>query len=297
MKFQQFKKYKTNVEYLLQKITKNKIIMKKVILFILTITILTSCTEVVDIPLETSNPKLVVEANINWPKGTSGNVQKIKLTKTTNFYSNSVPKVSGATVTVTNAANTNFNFVEIPNTGEYVCNNFIPVLNATYKMSITSEGKNYTATEVLKPVATIQGFNQDTNGGISGNKIRVQTLYNDPANTADYYLYKYKYPNELKPDFYVSDDQFYNGNPFFSVTLNDKLKAGDIIEVTHFGISQQYYNYLNILLSLTGNQGGGPFQSPPVSVRGNISNVADQTDFPFGYFSLSESDPRTYTIQ
>ncbi len=282
-----------------QEFQKNKVqvLSKKVILLILAITFLSSCTQVVDIPLETSNPKLVVEATINWAKGTLGNVQKIKLTKTTNFYSNTIPRVSGATVTVTNAANTIFNFVEIPNTGEYVCNNFIPVLNATYKMSISSEGKSYTATEVLKPVATIQGFNQDTNGGISGNKIRVQTLYNDPPNTADYYLYKYKYPNELSPDFYVSDDQFYNGNTFFSVTFNDKLKQGDIIEVTHFGISQQYYNYLNILLSLTGNQGGGPFQSPPVSVRGNISNIADQNDFPFGYFGLSETDPRTYTVQ
>lgn len=283
----------------IQEIQKNilKITSKKAILFILTITLLSSCTEVVNIPLETSNPKLVVEANINWAKGTPGNIQKIVLTKTTNYYSNSVPKVSGALVTVTNNANTIFNFIEIPNTGEYVCNNFVPVLNANYKMSITSEGKNYTATEILKPVAPIQGFDQDSNGGISGNKIRVKTLYNDPPNTADYYLYKYKYPNELSPDFYVSDDQFYNGNPFFSITLYDKLKQGDIIEITHFGISQKYYNYLNILLSLTGNQGGGPFQSPPVSVRGNITNIADQNDFPFGYFSLSESDPKIYTVQ
>jgi hypothetical protein len=274
-----------------------QVLSKKVILLIIAITFLSSCTEVVNVPLETANPKLVVEATINWAKGTAGNVQKIKLTKTTNFYSNTVPRVSGATVTVTNSANTVFNFVEIPNSGEYVCNNFVPVLNATYKMSISSEGKNYTATELLKPVATIQGFDQDSNGGISSNQIRVKTLYNDPPSTADYYLYKYKYPNELKPDFYVSDDQFYNGNPFFSVSFNDKLKQGDIIEVTHFGISQQYYNYLNILLSLTGNQGGGPFQAPPVSVRGNITNTADQNDFPFGYFSLSETDPRTYTVQ
>jgi hypothetical protein len=274
-----------------------KVLSEKTFLLILAITFLSSCTQVVDIPLETANPKLVVEANINWAKGTAGNVQKIKLTKTTNFYSNTVPNVSGAIVKVTNSANVVFNFTEIPNTGEYVCNNFIPVLNATFKMTISSEGKNYTATEVLKPVATIQGFDQDSNGGISSNQIRVKTLYNDPPSTADYYLYKYKYPNELKPDFYVSDDQFYNGNPFFSVSFNDKLKQGDIIEVTHFGISQQYYNYLNILLTLTGNQGGGPFQAPPVSVRGNITNTADQNDFPFGYFSLSETDPRTYTVQ
>ena len=133
--------------------------MKKIIL-LLAITFFTSCTQVVDIPLETANPRLVVEANIYWAKGTLGDIQKIKLTKTTNFYTNIVPNVSGATVTVTNSANAVFNFIEVPNTSEYVCNNFIPVINETYTMRIASEGKNYIASETLKSVAPISGFNQ-----------------------------------------------------------------------------------------------------------------------------------------
>lgn len=271
--------------------------MKKIILSILVITFFTSCTQVVDIPLETANPRLVVEANIYWAKGTTGNNQKIRLTKTTNFYTNTVPNVSGAIITVTNSSGTVFNFIEVPNTGNYVCTNFIPVINETYTMRIASEGKNYLASETLKSVAPILNFNQENNAGFSGKDIRVQSLYLDPANTENFYLFNYKYPAQLRPDFYVSDDIFYNGNQFFSQTFYDKLKPGDVIEITHFGISKQYYNYLNILLNLAGNQGGGPFQAPPVTVRGNISNVADSNDFPFGYFSLSESDPKTYTIQ
>ncbi len=271
--------------------------MKKITFFILAILIFASCTQVVDIPLDTANPKLVVEAALTWPKGTLGNIQKIKLTKTANFYSNSIPSVSGAVITVTNSSNIIFNFIEVPNTGNYVCTDFIPVLNETYKLSISSEGKNYTATEILKPVAPIQTITQDNKGGISGNKIQIKAIYIDPATTTDYYLFEYKYPSASKPDYYVSDDQFYNGNAFFSVSFDDKLKQGDVIEINHFGISQDYYNYLNILLSLSGNQGGGPFQAPPVSVRGNITNSANQNDFPYGYFSLSETDIRTYTVQ
>jgi hypothetical protein len=41
--------------------------------------LLNSCTEVVNIDLNTESPRLVIEASINWQKGTSGATQKIKL--------------------------------------------------------------------------------------------------------------------------------------------------------------------------------------------------------------------------
>jgi hypothetical protein len=51
---------------------------------------------------------------------------------------------------------------------------------------------------------------------------------------------------------------FFNGNEFFSISQNDELKKDDTIEVSHFGISKAYYNYMSIL-SIAGNSGGGPF--------------------------------------
>lgn len=271
--------------------------MKKIIIIIFGIILLSGCTKVVDIPLDTANPKLVVEANIYWAKGTSGNVQKIKLSKTADFYTNITPKVSSAIVTITNSSNTIFNFIEVPNTGEYVCNNFVPALDAKYTLNIASEGKNYTATETLKPVVAIQNIIQNNNGGFSQKQIQLNAIFNDPIISKDFYLFKYKYPSTVKPDFYVSDDKFYNGNEFFSNSFNNKLEIGNSVEITHYGITEQYYNYLNILLNLAGNQGGGPFQAPPVSVRGNIINLNDSNDFPFGYFSLSETDSRVFVIQ
>ena len=62
-------------------------------------------------------------------------------------------------------------------------------------------------------------------------------------------------------------------------------------------MQKQYYKFLEILLSISGNNGGGPFQAPPVTVRGNILNTTNPDDFPFGYFNLSEIDSKTYTIQ
>jgi hypothetical protein len=256
-----------------------------------------SCTEVVDIPLDTESPRLVIEAAIIWQKDTEGKEQKIKLSTTTDFYSNKIPVVSDATVVVKNSANVIFYFTEIPNTGVYVCSDFAPVLNETYTLSIVTNGKTYTATETLKPVAAITIITQEIITGFGGEVLNIKTNFLDPSNIDNYYLYNYKTPNAIKTDSYVSDDKFYDGNPYFSTIFDDKLKAGDQVVIAHSGISKQYFEYLSILLNLAGNQGGGPFQAPPVTVRGNIINTTNQEDFPFGYFSLSETDIKTYTVE
>lgn len=275
--------------------------MKNLIITFVIFLTLISCTEVVDIPLDTENPRLVVEANIKWQNGTSGEEQSIKLTTTTNFYTKTIPKALGAIVSVkNNATNEVFAFIETPNSGLYNCNNFKPVINDTYTINIKYKDTEYQATEKLISVSEIVDVIQEANGGLNGKKIRVRAVYNDPQPTADYYLFNYSFPNleGMKPDFYVSDDIFYNGNQFYSVSFKDDLKVGDIVKMTHLGISQQYYNYLNILLSLAGSGGGGgPFSAPPVSVRGNFINNQNENDYPYGYFSLSQIDSKEYVIK
>ena len=256
-----------------------------------------SCEEVVDVPLNTEKPRLVVDAGINWYKGTAGNEQKIKLTTTTGFYNQTIPLVSGATVFVKNSVNTVFDFIEIPNTGEYVCTTFIPQIDEIYTLTVISGGQTYTATETLKSLTPIQELIQKNDGGITGEDIEIRTFYNDPILEENYYMFKFKYSNQVKIDYYVDEDRFYNGNSFFSVTNNDDLSAGDQVEITHFGISRTYYNYMTVLLSIAGNSGGGPFQSPPATVRGNVVNQTNFDNYALGFFRLSEVDTRNYTIQ
>lgn len=273
--------------------------MKKLSLLFLFIVALVfvSCEDVIDVDLNNAPPKLVIQATINWQKGTSGNQQKIKLTTTADYFSNVIPTVSGAVVTVTNSNNTVFTFSEIPNTGEYICSNFLPVINETYTLKVISKGQTYTATETLQPVAPITRIEQKNDGGFSGDQIEIKTFYNDPAAVPNYYLYKFTYSNQAKANVYVDRDEFFDGNEFFSLSRNDELKKGDNIKVAHYGISKAYYNYMSILVSISGNTGGGPFQTPPATVRGNIVNTTDKANFPLGFFALSEIDVRDYTVQ
>lgn len=266
------------------------------IVFILSLAFV-SCEDVIDVNLKTAPPKLVIQASINWQKGTPGNAQVIKLTTTTDYFSNVIPVVSGATIKITNSSNTVFDFVEKANTGEYICTNFIPIINETYTLSVQSKGQTYTATETMQPVSAITRIEQKNDSGFSGDEIEVKSFFNDPDNTPNYYLYKFSSSSQKKSSLYVDRDEFFDGNEFFSIAQIDDLKKGDIVNITHYGISKSYYNYMSILVSIAGNNGGGPFQSPPATVRGNIVNTTDKANYPLGYFALNEIDVRNYTVQ
>ena len=273
--------------------------MKKInILLILILAVfLNGCEDVVSIDLKTDAPKLVIEASINWYKGTSGREQKIKLTTTTDYYSNQVPTVSGATVSIKNNSNITFKFIELSDTGVYTCSNFIPAINEAYTLTIINKGETYTAIETLKSVAPISEIIQNNKGGFTGTDVEIKTYYTDPANESNFYLYQYNYSNAAKQNFYADEDTFFQGNKFFSVSHSDNLQIGDKVTVTHYGVSKPYYNYMNVLVSVAGSTGGSPFQSPPATVRGNVINTTNPDNFPLGYFSISEADTKIYTIE
>lgn len=273
--------------------------MKKTTLFfvVLIAILFNSCEDVVKVDLNTAPPKLVIEASINWLKGTAGNNQIIRLSTTTDYYSNVIPKVPGATVFITNSSNAVFNFVEKPDSGEYICSDFIPIINETYILTVISNNQTYTATEILKSVAPITKIVQNNQGGFTGNTIEIKAFFNDPANEDNYYLYRYIYSSQLKSNYYVDEDTFFQGNEFFSISQNEDLKAGDKIQISHFGISKEYYNYMGVLISIAGNSNGSPFQSPPATVRGNIVNTTNFDNYPLGYFSISKVDTQNYVIQ
>lgn len=269
----------------------------KNIIYILALLFLVSCEDKVNIDLDTAAPKLVIDANILWQKGTAGNEQKIKLTLTSDFYNTTIPIVSGATVTVTNSSNTVFNFIETPNTGEYVCSNFVPVINENYTLSVIYEGQSFTSTEKLLATPTIDTTQQTTVQGFGGDEIQVKFFYQDNGLEDNNYLIGVKNSDKLLPEYGVIKDEFFQGNQMFGFYTNSDLKAGHILTFSLKGISIRYFNYMNKLLNIAGSTNGSPFATPPATLRGNIINQTNESNYPLGYFHLSETDTLSYTVQ
>ncbi len=256
-----------------------------------------SCEDVVDVNLDTAPPKLVIDASIKWEKGTPGNEQTIKLTTTTAYFSNTIPAATGATVFVTDGNGIQFNFTETPGTGSYVCSNFSPEINQTYVLSVAYAGQIYTATEQLVGVPTVDTVSQNNEGGFTGDDIEVKFFFQDNGLVDNFYLTEFNTSFTTLPEYDVIDDEFFQGNQMFGIYINEDMKAADELQFTLQGVSERYYNYMNVLLGIAGSNGGSPFQTPPATVRGNIINQTNFDNFALGYFRLSETDTKNYIVQ
>ncbi|MCD8740978.1 DUF4249 domain-containing protein [Mucilaginibacter roseus] len=274
-----------------------KIKLIKIIQILFASLILTGCEKVIKEDLKTAPPRLVVDASIDWVKNTSGNEQKIVLTTTTGYYSSEFPGVAGAVVTVTNSANSVFNFVEKPGTGEYICNNFLPVIGEIYNLKIVLNGQTYTASETFMPVPKIEdNIEQNDKGGEVGDEVEITFYYQDDASQKNAYLSSVTQPHTVFPELEVEDDEFTNGNLNSESYSHEKLKARDKVDIKLYGISKSYYNYMFKLIVASGND-GNPFPTIPSAVRGNIINQTNRDNYAFGYFRLTEVATKSYTIK
>jgi Domain of unknown function (DUF4249) len=267
----------------------------KNLIFILTILFCISCEEVVTVNLDTAAPRLVIDASINWEKGTSGNVQTIKLTTTAGYYDNVIPKVSGAIVSVKNSSNTVFDFIEEARSGKYTCNNFKPTIGEYYTLTVIQNGQTYVAQEKLMATPPIRDVEQQNDLGLNSDEIgiKVNFIDNAPAEN-NFSLFRFETTVNAFPEYETYDDQFTQGNVNSWLYSNKKLKKGSEMNFTLYGISETYYNYVSILLS---NSRGGAFQPLPIKVKGNIINQNNKDNYALGYFRLSEIDTYDYIVR
>jgi hypothetical protein len=277
-----------------------KIIIKTtLVLFTIISSLLTlvSCEDVIDVDLNTTAPKLVIDASIKWQKGTIGNEQTIKLSTTTGYYENTIPAVTGAIVFITDSNSIQYDFNEDIGTGNYICTNFNPIIDETYVLTVIHDGQTYTATETLISSPTIDSVAQNNEGGFTGEDIEVKFFFQDNGLQDNFYLIQFNTSFLSLPEYDVVDDEFFQGNQMFGLYFNEDLEATNELTFTLHGISERYYNYMNVLLGVAGNNGGSPFQTPPATVRGNIVNQTNFDNYALGYFRLSEIDTMSYTVQ
>ncbi|WPY97864.1 DUF4249 domain-containing protein [Christiangramia sp. OXR-203] len=252
-----------------------------------------SCEEVVDIDLEESEPKLVVEASIIWIKGTDGNRQEFRLSTTSPFYEEELQPVTNASIAVTSENGTRYEFSHEQD-GIYLNEEFQPVLDLEYELELMYNDQVYTATESFESVSGIDYVEQLDGGGFAGDEIEIKAFYTDPVSQENYYLFKFT-DEDVFLELY--EDEFTDGNQIFGYFSNEDIETGDVISIQMEGISREYYDYMFVLRSQVGTNQGGPFETMPAVVRGNIVNETNQDNFPFGYFRLSEADSITYSVE
>ena len=265
----------------------------------------TSCTDVIEVEVPEAPPRLVIEASMDWVKGTSGNQQVVKLSLSTPFFENLLEsEVTGASVKVINDGDQTVFIFTDQNDGTYITNDFIPIIGQSYSLEILYENEIYLASETMTAVTDITSVYQSRDNGFDKDALEVNIEFNDPKDIENFYLAKFQRRGDLLQSLFDVKDEFTDGNimSIFYEKLTDEdsgekeFVPGDIVDISLHGVSDQYYNYIRLLIQQSGGP-GGPFSTTPAEIKGNCINISSPEKYAFGYFRLTEVDKRVHTFE
>ncbi|WP_190809155.1 DUF4249 domain-containing protein [Flagellimonas sp. S3867] len=266
---------------------------------------ITSCTDVIEVDVPEGPIRLTIEASLDWEKGTTGNDQTILLSTSTPFFeSQNNTAVTGATVQVrNNDSGAVFTFQD-QNDGSYITSSFIPVMGNSYTLEIQYEDEQYTATETMLPVSEFSSITQSREDGEDDEALEVNVSFQDPADIENYYFLRFQSRNDRLPELFYIKDEFVDGNEvtFYYEKLEDdqdnikEFEPGDTVDIILLGISEDYHNYLRLLVEQF-ESAGNPFSATPVALVGNCINVDNPDNTPYGYFRVSEKVASNFTFE
>jgi hypothetical protein len=263
------------------------------IIYLVLLIALVSCEDVINVNLNDSSPKIVIEGNLN----NRNDSVKVSVSRTTNYFNPSLnTAVTGATVIINDNHGHNYNLKEyLP--GQYF-NIFAGTSGYTYTLSVTTGNETYSATSTMPYPVAIDSLwiNQQSNGRQKTDVINCQV--HDPKNIPNYYdiniiqgdsllnnnnrflIYSDKYFDGLYNTFTISARRLGIGNNFTS-------QSTLILELLN--IDQQTYDYLKELRSILDQSVLSA--STPANPTNNISNGG------LGYFSASSISERSIVVK
>ncbi|WP_281763811.1 DUF4249 domain-containing protein [Neptunitalea lumnitzerae] len=269
--------------------------------------LVSSCTDVVDVELEDETPNLVIEGSLDWSideNGTlDGSEQTITLSMSTPYFSqDEVTNVTGASVVVTNDSTGETYIFQDQNDGTYYTNTFEPVENQTFTLHVEYDGETYEGSDTFLPGSLIEYYGQSTMGGFDSDLIEINFYIQDDATLENFYLEKFYRHGDLLNSIETFSDEFVNGNlinDFYEISDDDDddiepLQPGDVVDIYLYSITENYFNYMMILLNQS-EATGNPFASIPVALQGNCKNISGGKDA-YGYFRTTQVHKITYTV-
>lgn len=244
---------------------------------------LVGCEDLIQIDLNTANPKYVIEADIN----TLSNIQNIRVSQTVAFSETVGSKsINNAIVNVVDSKGKVFNFVYSDN-GIYKNMNFKPEEGNTYKLNVKIDEELFTATSQMQKYVEVDSLGIVEETVFNETVYAVTLKFNDPKNINNYYQYEIS-RNKEKFKFNTAFSDKFNDGLYVSHELADRensFELNDSITVIRKCIDKDVYNYWNEV------QMTNPGSAAPANPTSNIDNGA------LGYFSVSGAKIYKFKIQ
>lgn len=277
-----------------------KFVKSTLIIYLLSVLVF-SCTERIEIPLDESYTRLVVDGSIT--TDTMAHTV-VLLTSSSYYYNQSPPVVSGAQVSITDGTQT-FELRENP-AGVYRTDPTVYGIGGrTYTLQIKLANAivghmDYSASSKLNPISQLDSVSLMFHPDWSDYGIWEVKCYVQEPPTVDFYRFLILKNQIMLTDtlneWFITDDKFFNGSYTNGATVaylqqgskQEGLMKGDTVTVEVNNIGTEYYNFL--LEAQAELRGSNPlFSGPPANIKGNISNGA------IGFFS-AYSATRSYAV-
>ncbi|MGB0632989.1 MAG: DUF4249 domain-containing protein [Flavobacteriaceae bacterium] len=265
--------------------------MKK-LKFILFIFIFLGCEKVIDLETDFNDTRLVVDANISKHRDSLNAKASVKLSETVPYFSDEESIINDAIVSIEINQKTHELYYDNP-TKLYLADiNFIEN-NSDFVLLIEHKKNNYTSSSKLIKTPKIESVVFGDRKSLNKDEVELKVTFTDPPEEGNYYLWKFGPKKSGKFDYLPALDKYINGNKFtfsFFIDKTEYLQDSDYINVEINGITEDYFNYLNILTSQAGAQNGRPFSTSSSVIKGNVVNNTNLENFPLGYFRVYEFD-------
>ncbi|EAS19286.1 hypothetical protein BBFL7_00750 [Flavobacteria bacterium BBFL7] len=265
--------------------------MKKIFTILILIGSLISCEDVIELDLNNTEPKLVIDAALELQEDGFTDAS-VLLTRSSAFYQEEIIYVDDANVIVTDPSGINHNFT-LTDPGLYKNVTLNIQDGETYILTIIDGNDVYTASQEFVSTVPYTRVEQSEITGF-GDFTEISGYFNDPAGEQNYYLFEYL--DEYNTEIDISDDEFSDGNEALTAFFMEDLPVGTAITLTIKGIDRRGFTFYDTLIQQTADGGGGPFDTQPATVRGNIINTVNAENFPYGYFRVSEKFEIEYTV-
>jgi hypothetical protein len=293
--------------------------MKQAITILLCAILFFSCEDTIEVDLPKVETRLIVDGLVRVDKSQELVDVKIKLRESSNFFEENQPTQAESALIYYGKPTSGGLFEDISfstlvekdlGSGIYVPNLEQDQIRTAFVepgvvfiLQITHQGKRYYAQTEYAPTAPIDNLEQGTDTFLDEEETEIIVTFTDNGDEDNFYLFDF-----MNSEFLVVEDEFFQGQQFsFSYFYDDEITAGETVTVSILGATEEFYNYMDLVLEQTENN-GGVFQTPVATVRGNVfditgldninlfDNVERPNDYALGYFAMVQEYTATLTI-
>lgn len=262
--------------------------MKNIFYLFSILVVLSSCTKVIDVDLNETDPKFAIEANYT----AEDSIVRVQTSLTSSYFDGNPPATVDNLIVVITDYLGNSQTVPFVSNGYYELTNYIPIFNTNYTLTVQYDGVTYTANSIMNPPVPVEEITYeffpaffDFESGYVAN-----LRYNDPIGIKNYYIAAVSFnhvPENNLTDLYLQDDDYSDGNlterPLFR---RDPFQVGDTVGIELRSVDKAAYEYFSEILSIAGGQSS----AAPANPKTNWDNKA------LGYFSAYSNNRREVII-